>query len=74
MNKKVTLIFTFRDYNKVKNSDQNHYLVLKLLPHLKQTKTSYSLPPKHWDKKAQQVKRKYWDLHPHNLSNFYSYD
>ena len=64
MNKKVTLFFTFRNYNKVKNSDVDHPLILKLLPHNKQTKTSYHIPPKHWDKNAQQVKRRYWDQHP----------
>ena len=73
MNKKVTLFFTFRNYNKVKDSDVYHYLILKLLPHNKQTKTSYSLPPKHWDKKAQNVKRRYWDLHPELVKQLNTY-
>ena len=49
MNKKVTLNFTFRNYNKVKNSDVDQRLILRLLPFGKQAQTSYQIAPKKWD-------------------------
>lgn len=64
MNKQTTFLFTFRNYNKIKDSEDSHKLILKLLPFQKQTTTPYTIPPKHWDGKAQQVKRKYWEQHP----------
>ena len=73
MNKKVTLNFVYRNWEKVKNSEEPHFLILRLLPHARQVKTSYQLPPKHWDKKAQQVKRRYWDEHPNLVAQINRY-
>lgn len=73
MNKKVTLNFTFRNYNKVKNSDVDQRLILRLLPFGKQAQTSYQIAPKKWDMKAQQVKRKYWDEHQELVKQINAY-
>lgn len=73
MNKKVTLNFTFRNYNKVKNSDVDQRLILRLLPFGKQAQTAYQIAPKKWDMKAQQVKRRYWDEHQELVKQINAY-
>lgn len=68
MNKSITLNLTFRNYNKVKNSTQNHTLILLLLPHKRQSKTHLQIPPYHWDKQKQIVKPRFRNQHK-NLIN-----
>ena len=68
MNKSITLNLTFRNYNKVKNSNQNHNLILLLLPFKKQARTHLQIPPFHWDKEKQCVKPRFRNQHK-NLIN-----
>lgn len=63
MNKTITLTLTFRSYNKVKDSTQNHPLILLLLPYKKQAKTYLQIPPFHWDKEKQVVKPRFRKEH-----------
>ena len=63
MNKNISLVLTFRNYNKVKNSIENHDLILKLLPFQKQSRTPFKIPPAHWDKEKQQIKPRYREQH-----------
>lgn len=63
MNKTITLNLTFRNYKKVKDSTQNHHLILLLLPHKKQARTTLQIPPFHWDKEKQAVKPRFRNQH-----------
>lgn len=63
MNKSITFNFTFRNYNKVKDSEIFQPLILRLLPFQKQAKTPFKIPPKHWDKDKQEIKPRFRDQH-----------
>jgi hypothetical protein len=63
MNKSITFTFTFRNYNKVKDSDVYQPLILRLLPFGKQSKTPFKIPPKHWDKDKQEIKPRFREVH-----------
>lgn len=73
MNKTITLNFVFKNWEKVQNSEEPQYLILRLLPYQRQLKTQYQLPPKHWDKKAQQVKPRYRKEHPELVKQINAY-
>ena len=60
----MSLNLTFPNYNRIKNSDVPFLMILRFLPYKKQSKTSFKIPPKHWDKEQQVIKRRYRSLHP----------
>mgnify|MGYP005989757093 CR=1 FL=1 len=63
MNKSITFNFTFRDYNKVKDSHHLKPLILRLLPFKKEAKTPFKIPPMHWDKDKQEIKPRFREQH-----------